>query len=57
MEWIARDEELPPEGIKILIFSPEYPEGNPMRFRTIESQFFRQLTDATHWARLIGPVD
>ncbi len=55
MIWIDRDEEMPPEGMQILVFSPEYAEGQPMRFRIMDSQFYRLATDATHWATLETP--
>ncbi len=55
MIWIARDGESPPEGIQILAFSPEYPENDPLRFRIMDSEFFRLAIDATHWALLEAP--
>lgn len=55
MKWIDRNEELPPDGMLVLIFSPIYPEGNSMRFRVMDSQFVRISTDATHWTKLEGP--
>jgi hypothetical protein len=55
MHWIARSERPPPEGIRVLAFSPEYPEGHPMRFRTLDSQFYKLSLDSTHWAALEAP--
>ena len=62
IDWIDRNDEMPGEellkkGSRILIFSPVYPEGNGMRYRVAESQFFKFMADATHWALLIGPED
>jgi hypothetical protein len=45
----------PPEGKRILVFSPAYPEGDPMRVRIIDSQFLATMTDATHWAIVHEP--
>ena len=55
MNWIARKERMPPEGVQILVFSPNYPEGNSMRFRTLDSQFYQMTTDASHWTVLEAP--
>jgi hypothetical protein len=55
MKWNDREVEAPPEGTQILIFSPAYPEGDSMRFRTMDSQFFKLVTEATHWAQLEAP--
>lgn len=53
---ISIKEQLPPTGVIILVFSPEYKEGDPMRFRIIESQFLRICIDVTHWSYLIEPT-
>ena len=45
----------PPEGVRILVFSPVYPFGKTMRFRLMDSEFLGTLTDATYWAELQGP--
>ncbi len=56
MKWIDRNGRVPPEGAMVLVFSPAYPEGHPMRYRTIDAQFFGITTEATHWAMLEGPA-
>jgi hypothetical protein len=56
MKWIPREGKLPPKDTIILAFSPCYPEGNPMRFRILDSQFFCIATDATHYATLDAPA-
>lgn len=55
LEWKQRDDQLPPEGYRILAYSPAYEENHPMRFRILDSQFFRISTEATHWAFIPGP--
>ncbi len=55
MKWIPRDGKLPPKGGRILVFSPIYPEGDALRFRILDSEFFCIATDATHWALLEAP--
>jgi hypothetical protein len=57
MNWIDRKICMPPLGERILVFSPNYTEGQTMRYRTIDSQFFRLMTEATHWATLEAPSD
>lgn len=57
MRWIDRRDASPPEGKQVLIFSPAYREDEPMRFRIIEGQFFKLMTEATHWAYLVAPVE
>jgi hypothetical protein len=39
----------------MMVFSPVYPEGDPMRFRILDGQFFRLSPGATHWAILESP--
>ena len=57
MKWFSLEHVEPTETDGyILIFSPCYPEDHTMRFRVIDSEFFRITTDATHWARLESPV-
>ena len=53
MKWINRVDEMPPQDCYILVFSPS--AGNPMRYRTLNSQFFALMTDATHWSFLTPP--
>jgi hypothetical protein len=56
MKWIPRDGKLPPKYAKILVFSPIYHKGDPLRFRILDSEFFCIATDATHWALLEAPA-
>lgn len=37
---------------RILVFSPVYPEGNPMRYRVIDKQFLKTCTDVESWVAL-----
>lgn len=59
--WIDREEELPPRhrkgdaAVRVMVFSPEYPPGHEMRYRIVDSQFVRIMTDATHWTELSPP--
>jgi hypothetical protein len=55
MQWFTRDDKLPPKNTKILVFSPIYPEGDSLRFRVLDSEFFCIATDATHWTELVAP--
>jgi hypothetical protein len=55
MVWVSKKEKMPPEGRRILVFSPVYSEGDPMRFRILDGQFFRISPGATHWAILESP--
>lgn len=55
MNWINRKICMPPDRERVLTFSPLYEEDHPMRFRITEGQFFRIMTDATHWATLEAP--
>jgi len=57
MRWIDRRDASPPEDKKVLIFSPAYPEGDSMRYRVLDGEFFKLMTDATHWAYLNAPVE
>ncbi len=57
MKWFPRDGKQPPKNTQILVFSPCYAEGDSMRFRTLDSQFFCLATDATHWTLLEAPAD
>lgn len=59
--WVDRTVEMPipPKGDKskrVLAFSPDYPEGHDMRYRTMDCQFYRIMTDATHWTWLTPPT-
>lgn len=51
--------ENPPEETetrkRVLVFSPAYPVGDPMRIRIIDTQFLKISTYATHWQDLIEP--
>ncbi len=50
--WVQRSEGNPPEGSRVLIFSPVYPKGHEMRYRIIDAQFFQKCEEATHWLNL-----
>jgi hypothetical protein len=57
LTWFKRGDAAPSTiGCpRILIFSPNYPEGHSMRFRIIDGQFWGNCIEATHWAQLEGP--
>lgn len=40
---------------RVLVYSPVYPEGHDMRYRTMSNQFVRLCEEATHWAPLTPP--
>jgi len=49
--WVRRDARLPNCG-RVLVFSPTYPEHDPMRFRVMDAKFVRISTDVSHWIEL-----
>ena len=54
--WHSRNEiGNPPENKRILVFSPAYEIGDPMRLRLIDSQFYRLSKDAEYWAVVEEP--
>ena len=57
MNWIDRKICMPPVGERILAFSPEYTDSHPMRFRVLDSQFYRISIESTHWATLEAPSE
>lgn len=40
---------------RIVVFTPNYAEGDDMRYRIMDKLFVRFSTDATHWAPLTPP--
>lgn len=56
MNWNPRSVPIP-ENCRVLIYSPEYGEKDAMRYRIVDSQFCRVMTDYTHWAHLEPPVE
>ena len=46
--WVHRDVSLPEYG-RVLVFSPDYPRGNIMRFRIMDAEFVRISTEAEYW--------
>ncbi len=57
MRWIKRRDASPPPDKRVLVFSPSYRDGDAMRFRVVEGQFFEITTEATHWAHLSAPIN
>ena len=50
---IATRDRLPTESEgRVLIFSPIYPIGDPMRWRIVDWQFVRIMSEATHWVSI-----
>jgi len=55
--WTPVKQFPPRENSRILIFSPVYPESDPMRYRVINSDFLRKCIDATHWTYITEPAE
>lgn len=56
LSWVALSlDTLPLRGGMVLVFSPAYPKGHPMRIRLMDSQFVRLCAEATHWASVPEP--
>ena len=47
--WYKSKELLPPDGIRVLTFSPEYEHDQGMLFRIMDSQFIKTSTDVWWW--------
>jgi len=57
MDWIHREDEMPPKGKRILIYTPQTKTCDPsMEYRVIDSQFFKILDDAIFWKLLTPPI-
>lgn len=46
-QWQAIESREPEYGQRVLIFSPCYDAGDPMRYRIVS--WVTRMTDATHW--------
>lgn len=58
MEWVKKEDYKPSRsGERVLAFSPDYVNDDPMRFRTMDSQFLKICSDVTHVAVLEEPND
>jgi len=63
IDWISRNEELPPPRkrgephVHVLVFSPDYPSGDSMRYRIVPIEFVSVMTEATHWSYIDPPSD
>ena len=55
IEIVDRDALKNIKGVRVLVFSPVYPEGHEMRYRLMDGQFVRISTEATHYAHLTPP--
>lgn len=51
MRWFSIKTS-PPDNERLLTFSPDYPVGDVMRFRIMDSQFLRLCKEITHWCLL-----
>lgn len=47
---------LPLDNVRVLTFSPAYPEGDPMRFRIMDARFVRICIEVTQWSYLVAPT-
>lgn len=57
MEWISMlRSDVQPRG-RVLVFSPAYPENDPMRYRVIGSEFLGLVSEVTHFALLEPPTN
>ncbi len=56
IDWIKRGDLDPPRDRRILVYSPNYPDNSGMRYRIVDGQFFKAMTDATHWAYPTPPL-
>jgi hypothetical protein len=54
--WHPRAEEAP-KTEKVLVFSPCYKAGDPMRFRAMEGQFVEICKEVTLWAKVEDLVE
>ena len=54
MRWRPKT-ETPKNGVRILVYSSCYHINDPMRFRILDSQFWKLLTDADYWAYIVEP--
>ena len=54
VKWIRKEECRPDRGKRVLVFSPGYEKGDPMRMRMCDGTILRHSGDFTHWAELEG---
>ena len=55
LDFVPVSERLPDDDMcdrRVIVFSPCYPAGDPMRERIISAQFIKTTTDVTHWAEI-----
>ena len=57
MDWIKKEDRLPEKGIRVVVYTPEQGENEPMEFRIVDGQFVKYCTHATHWAHLEAPEE
>ena len=58
INWQPRstfDENQMEKSERILVYTPDYPDGDPMQIRIIDAQFFKLCKDATQWSVLNTP--
>ena len=56
MRWVRVEDYKGYDG-RILVFSPIYPVGDPMRYRIIDSQFLKTCKDVSHYYILNEPSE
>ncbi len=54
--WYHRNEKMPLDGNRILVYSSEYSHKDPFKVRIIDSQFYKISTDAEWWAYINLPL-
>jgi len=57
MNWIKIKDKLPKEDVRVLVFTPGYQEGDPMRYRVMDSRFVKICSEVTHWTYLEAPEE
>lgn len=50
--WTRCESRLPEPGTRVLVFSPVYKRGDPMRLRIMDGEFVVVMSDATCWLDL-----
>ena len=48
MDWVGVEGFKAVKGQRALTYSPDYPEGDPMRYRVVDAEFVRTMTEVTH---------
>jgi hypothetical protein len=52
MRWVPVDDAKPLKGATVVAFTPVW---GSLRFRVVSEDLLHTLSEATHWAYLVGP--